>query len=327
MSALPGNSQNRSTFQRRSETPRKVRGGIKLAGTLFNPSTEEEAGAGVELARRFQALWEAAVDRDSAAPGREYAKAGQVVDVDVRAGIIESHVQGTMSKPYLVQLHMPVFDEQQWSRAIEAMSGEAVYVAKLLAGELPAAIHDRLKQSGVDLLPESADAVRATCTCAAATARTDAPGSACKHVAAAAYVAAERLAENPLLIFTLLGAAPQHVLEQLRQARAGHVKDEGGPSQELMLSDSTFHAPPLEACIDEFWRSPLRQDEWNHLQDPVSRHYVPHALLRRLGPSPMSGRFPLVGLLASVYDAASAAAARLRPSADQPDLTGTGPTN
>jgi hypothetical protein len=38
--------------------------------------------------------------------------------------------------------------------------------------------------------------------------------------------------------------------------------------------------------------------------------YAPHALLRRLGSAPLEGRFPLVGLLASIYDSVAVAARR-----------------
>ena len=45
--------------------------------------------------------------------------------------------------------------------------------------------------------------------------------------------------------------------------------------------------------------------------------HAPHALLRRLGPSPLRGRFPLVGLLASVYDTVAQRALSLRDRAER----------
>ena len=53
----------------------------------------------------------------------------------------------------------------------------------------------------------------------------------------------------------------------------------------------------------DFWRPGTALDE------PASGdagEHVPHALLRRMGPSPMGGRFPMVGLLASIYDSVRA---------------------
>ena len=44
----------------------------------------------------------------------------------------------------------------------------------------------------------------------------------------------------------------------------------------------------------------------------AAQQHVPHALLRRLGSSPLGGKFPLVGLLASVQDSLRAKAIELR---------------
>ena len=325
MSALPDHSRQRSSFQKRSDVARKVRGGIKLAGFLTDSSQAKDIG-GLDLAHQFQALWESAIAPEALAAGLEYAKSGQIVDLEIRAGVVSAHVQGTLPKPYAVELHMPVLTQEQWERAIKIMSGEAVYVAKLLAGEVPAAIHERLQQGGLNLLPTSVDALSAKCTCAAA--NSPATAARCKHIACVVYVAAERLSKAPLVAFTMLGMTSDALLEQLRHERASRRDSLGAKSSDVFLLDDSLQAPPLEACIDDFWRSPLRGEDWDQLQDPLTRHYAPHALLRRLGPSPMSGRFPLVGLLASVYDTVAAAAKQMRKSrqANEP-ATDKDPTN
>ncbi len=59
--------------------------------------------------------------------------------------------------------------------------------------------------------------------------------------------------------------------------------------------------------------------ELQHVPPP---HHVSHALLRRLGPPPLKGKFPLVGLLASIYDSVAEYAVKLRDRAehiDEPD--------
>ena len=75
------------------------------------------------------------------------------------------------------------------------------------------------------------------------------------------------------------------------------------------LHESQAVPPPLEACIDDFWRSGPRLAELK--RTPPAAH-ASHALLRRLGPSPLGGKFPLVGLLASIYDAVAKSALRMR---------------
>jgi hypothetical protein len=44
--------------------------------------------------------------------------------------------------------------------------------------------------------------------------------------------------------------------------------------------------------------------------------FAPHALLRRLGQSPLQGKFPLVGLLASIYDSIAEDGRKLRETSD-----------
>ena len=55
----------------------------------------------------------------------------------------------------------------------------------------------------------------------------------------------------------------------------------------------------IESRLREFWRPGASLEESR--DSPLPKH-VPHALLRRLGASPLKGRFPITGLLASIYD-------------------------
>ncbi len=50
----------------------------------------------------------------------------------------------------------------------------------------------------------------------------------------------------------------------------------------------------------------------------ASSLFAKHALLRRLGSSPLEGRFPITGLLASIYDTVSEQARRIRLDAEHP---------
>ena len=68
----------------------------------------------------------------------------------------------------------------------------------------------------------------------------------------------------------------------------------------------------IESRIGEFWRPGFALAEARTA--PLPEH-VPQALLRRLGPSPLEGRFPITGLLASIYDTISEDAARSISSA------------
>jgi hypothetical protein len=84
-----------------------------------------------------------------------------------------------------------------------------------------------------------------------------------------------------------------------------------------MIPESQIQPPPLASCIEEFWRAGPELAELEHRPPP---QHAPHALLRRLGPSPLNGRFPLAGLLASVYDTVSEAAKRMREEAERSEI-------
>jgi uncharacterized Zn finger protein len=136
----------------------------------------------------------------------------------------------------------------------------------------------------------------------------------CRHIAAVADLVAELLAADPLLAFRLRGLPVDQLLERLRHARALRTRGEATAHVDPLIPESREEAEPLEDCLDSFWRPAPRLASFH---DRPNTPFVPHALLRRMGPPPMSGRFPLVGLLASIYDDVGRRAVALRDKADQ----------
>ena len=57
--------------------------------------------------------------------------------------------------------------------------------------------------------------------------------------------------------------------------------------------------PGSEERLEEFWTGGNALLEFERT---TKSNHAPHALLRRLGTTPLEARFPLVGLLASIYD-------------------------
>jgi uncharacterized Zn finger protein len=199
----------------------------------------------------------------------------------------------------VTRIEIPSFSDAQWQRVIEAMANEAIHQAKMLSGELPPGLEQTLGTLDLPLLPQPNDTAF-SCTCA-----TGQSGQPCKHVAALAAMFADQLSEDPLLLFALLGMPADQLIERLRQARTIHTYGAAAAHAEVNIPGSQVAAAPLESLIDDFWHgaSDLESVEW---QPPAGA--VPHALLRRLGPSPLKGRFPMVGLLASIYDSVATAA-------------------
>jgi uncharacterized Zn finger protein len=210
-------------------------------------------------------------------------------------------VQGRAATPYRTVWRVPVFEETAWARIVEAMAAEALYGAKLLAGELPEEVAGLFGALDLDLVPSGDDLV-IECDCPAP--------KPCKHAAALGYIAVEGLDREPLTVLTLRGCPD--LLERLAAARAIQSHGQAAAHTEPVVG-AAQSSGPLGADIERFWRP---GPELASLREMPPPHHAPHALLRRLGPSPLDGRFPMMGLLASIYDTVADAAIRLRDKAE-----------
>jgi len=280
---------------RKPDAPHRVRHGIRL-------KRKEGLETLPEPARRWLDLVEHAASLDARLLGLEYALAGQVASLTLAAGAIDALVQGRAPRPYPVRIECRVLERNEWDAVVAAMAQEAIFAAKLLTGELPASIEAPFAAAGRSLVPADRAELVWTCPCG--------DPLPCKHVVAAAILTAERIEVDPPVLLSLRGLAVDRLLDRLQDARSR--RSVGGAVSSSRGAPSPTHSgipgapvlPPIESCLHDFWR-PGRQLADFDAAPPG--HHAPHALLRRLGPSPLGGRFPLVGLLASAYDTIRAA--------------------
>lgn len=274
---------------RKPDGPRRVRHGIRL-----------KRKGGLETlppsARRWLDLVESAAAPESRLMGLEYALAGQVASFAIVPGAIEGLVQGRSPRPYPVRIDCGVLDRAEWDAVIQAMAQEAIFAAKLLSGELPATIDAPFATVGRTLVPAGRDELAWTCPCG--------ESLPCKHVIALAILAAERIEVDPPVLLSLRGLPLDRLLERLQEARSrlsASGSAAGRPAAPATTAGTIPGAslPPIESCLHDFWRPGRSLADFDAAPPG---HHAPHALLRRLGPSPLGGRFPLVGLLASAYD-------------------------
>ena len=281
-----------------TSTPRRVEGGLK---------TKSERGAIGETwwSRRWLSVLESFGLGTRLTRGRSYARQGQVLTILIEPGIVKAKVQGSQAKPYNSQIKLTAFSASEWHKIIEAMAGQALFAAKLLAGEMPQNIEEAFAQAGVNLLPASADELDTDCSC---------PdwSNPCKHLAAVYYILAEQFDADPFLIFKLRGHTKDEIVGALRQSRA---VASASPSQELPASvaaatptEPLEPVTPLEESLDNFWQT------GPGLADFVARPVPPkieNALLKRLGEPPFrlgSSGQEVSTLLAKAYLVASATA-------------------
>src|SRR5262245_32996845 len=110
--------------------PRAAQGGIKAQ------SRQGDFGKSW-WAKRWQSVLEGFRIGGRLARGRTYARSGQVLSIDVAHGEVKSRVQGSRPRPYDVTIGVKELSEAEWAKVIEVLSRQALFVAKLLAGEMP----------------------------------------------------------------------------------------------------------------------------------------------------------------------------------------------
>jgi len=230
--------------------------------------------------------------------GRAYARRGQVLEFTLAAGKVTARVQGSRPQPYQVSITVRPLTAAQW-RAVESrLAGQALFRARLLAGEMPAEIEEVFAACGTPLFPESSRDLTMSCNC---------PdwGVPCKHLAAVCYVLAEAFDADPFAMLAWRGQGRDDLLAALRGPGAGAPAAAARPavagtSQALALLADVTGAPVAEALAD-FWSPGLSQARLRAL--PPSPATPPDLLLRIADPPELQVRgIDLRDLLASAYE-------------------------
>jgi Uncharacterized conserved protein len=60
-----------------------------------------------------------------------------VLSIDVKKGMVEAEVQGSRAEPYQVTIEVRPLLDSEWKLMAEQLASEAIFAAKLLAGEMP----------------------------------------------------------------------------------------------------------------------------------------------------------------------------------------------
>jgi uncharacterized Zn finger protein len=218
------------------------RHGPRLPSHGIRAHTRRGAFAKSWWAGRWIAALERLVDPARLARGRTYARAGQVVSLDVSAQGVNARVQGSRPEPYTVNIRFRPLGDAEWERVVDVMAGQALYAARLLSGEMPEQIEEVFQQAGTSLFPAEQGDMDTRCSC---------PDWAnpCKHIAAVHYLLGERFDEDPFLMFLLRGRARDQIVAALRARRAipEPAGEEPEPESPAPLDLATFWCAPADA--------------------------------------------------------------------------------
>lgn len=234
--------------------PRPVEGGLKARST-------RGAIAQTWWSERFIAVLEDIGLGSRLQRGRNYARKGQVIALDVDAGSVTAQVQGSRARPYRVRIGIAAFGKSEWVHVEQALAESAWYTAKLLSGEMPDDIEDVFAGLGLSLFPSTSADLSLDCSC---------PDFVvpCKHLAAACYLLAESFDADPFAILAWRGREREDLLANLAAARC-----EGPPAADRVEQT----ARPLADCLDTFYA-----------RQPQVRIPSPPAVSATLSSSPLS---------------------------------------
>ena len=249
--------------------------------------------------RRFISVLESYGMSGRLARGRSYARAGQVLDFALSQGKVTARVQGSRVRPYQVRIGVLPLTTAQWRRVQDRLASQALFRAKLLAGEMPHEIEEVFAECGTPLFPRSAADLDMHCSCP----DWEVP---CKHLAALCYVLAEEFDRDPFGMLAWRGKARDELLTALRRIQAGSVG--AGEGQHAAASSASANRDvldvpfqPLEECLEGFWSpglSPARLRALATAPDAAA----PDLLLRMFPPPPVRVRGKdLADVLAPAY--------------------------
>lgn len=202
--------------------------------------------------------------------GRNYAREGNVLNIEIVNQEVIASVQGSEAQPYKVRLSLepfenenreralkmmsqPPFTSEDWDYVIKTLSEKAIFSAQLLAGEMPKDIEQVFTSNGLSLFPFTLTDVRSRCSC---------PDKAnpCKHIAAVYYQLGDRFSEDPFLIFQLRGRTKEQILSSLRQFRSNNTKadkeqaSKQSNSQTEKKQSSVKETKSTKTDLQEFWQ-------------------------------------------------------------------------
>jgi uncharacterized Zn finger protein len=229
---------------------------LRVEGGLRAQSTRGAIGE-TWWSKRFLAVLESFALGSRLTRGRNYARAGQVLALSIEPGEVAATVQGSRPDPYLVTIRLAVVPEDEWLVVEHALAGQALYSARLLAGDMPREIEDVFAEAGTRLFPTAVRQLKMHCTCPDATVP-------CKHIAATFYLLAEAFDADPFEILHWRGRDKETLLATLRSlrtpsraSRRAAAAPAPTPSAGSASALADLPNPPLESTVDRFWVAPV----------------------------------------------------------------------
>ncbi|NOT56529.1 MAG: hypothetical protein HOP18_18170 [Deltaproteobacteria bacterium] len=232
--------------------------------------------------------------------GRSYARSGQVLNITIEKGVVTAQVQGSRPTPYKVTIKLKALQKAEWQNLATVLAQQAIFTAKLLAGEMPQDIETAFREAGLALFPAKQQDLETDCSC---------PdwSNPCKHIAAVYYLLGEEFDRDPFVLFKLRGMAREEFIPLLVHGERQDKKDgkKGkAATRPVPVKAPTLPPEPLTTDVAAFWgRGPVSEDMWGAVRTPTT----PAAVVKRLGNFPFwRGEEKFLSAIEPLYVNASA---------------------
>lgn len=232
--------------------------------------------------------------------GRSYARRGQVLSIAVEEGRVRAKVQGSRPKPYDIVIAIKPLPAAAWKKLAKELSRQALFAAKLLAGEMPQDIEQVFDEVGLSLFPRRSRDLKTDCSC---------PdwSNPCKHIAAVYYLLGEEFDRDPFLIFKLRGITREKLSALIGVPGSRKARGRGAASVAAEQGRVTVApAEPLPTDPEAFWGRIASEQE---MPEAVEIPSVSAVLIKRLGKFPLwRGEPHFLSEMEAIYSKASPAA-------------------
>lgn len=184
------------------------------------------------LARQWLELFEQGRTRSELEPARRSARRGHVLSLELAPGLVRAAIRGSEDEPCQCSIALDAIDDERWAAILDQLPRRAQLLARLLAGKAPEEVEALFTAADARLLPSDLAELRCSCSCG----QSNPP---CTHLGAVFYLVAERLDDDPFVLFQLRGRDRERVIAACRQVwgAPADIQPHGPPDEKLAKQD------------------------------------------------------------------------------------------
>ena len=151
-------SEDQKGWQNRGRNGRPQRGAAAVttarSATTINAAAARRSGENWWARRWVEVLERFAVGR-RLGRGRNYARQGHIVDIEIGKGFVTAHVQGSRDAPYLVRMHFSMLSSTDWKKLTRALAQRPTSRVELGMGQIPESIEQVFEEQRLSLFPNA----------------------------------------------------------------------------------------------------------------------------------------------------------------------------